>query len=177
MVIGAGVVLAAIQFMRPEMKQPPHRPLLEGALAPGRVINVMERACQDCHSNNAHWPWYANIAPVSLLIAQDVNRGKAFLNLSEWAGYSKGRKLGYLASMAQATRNKRMPPRAYRLMHASARLTEEERVLLENWAKKESRRLRADPIGKTAVEQPQVRRAEPIMSRAMFICRLRVAPA
>jgi len=142
---GVGVTLAAIQFMRPEMKQPPHRPLLEGALAPGKVIDVMERACQDCHSNNVHWPWYARIAPLSLLIAQDVNRGKAFLNLSEWAGYSKGRRLGYLASMAQATRNQRMPPRLYRLMHASARLTDAERALLEDWAKKESRRLRTAP--------------------------------
>ncbi len=137
-----GAALAAVPFIRPEMKSPPHGPLLQGAQAPENVIHLVERACRDCHSDDVHWPWYARIAPMSFLIAHDVDRGRAFLNLSEWASYSRPKKLGYLAGMVSATNARIMPPRAYRLMHSSARLSASDRAMLAAWAGAESRRLR-----------------------------------
>jgi hypothetical protein len=106
------------------------------------VGHVFERACQDCHSNNTHWPWYAKVTPVSFLVAQDVNRGRQFLNLSEWQKYSRGQKLGYLGGMAVATRNRQMPPRMYTVMHAHARLSDAERKLISDWAREERKRVR-----------------------------------
>lgn len=126
------------------MKDPPHEPLLQGALVPGDVQRVFERACQDCHSNNTHWPWYAKVTPVSFLVAQDVNRGRRFLNLSEWQNYTRGQKLGYLGGMAAATRNQKMPPRMYSAMHPDARLTDEERRRISRWAVDERKRVRAN---------------------------------
>jgi hypothetical protein len=80
----ACLTLGAAQFVRPVMKDPPHDALLVGASLPDEVTQVFERACQDCHSNNTHWPWYAKVTPVSFLVAGDVNRGRQFLNLSQW---------------------------------------------------------------------------------------------
>lgn len=133
--------LGAAQFVRPIMKAPPHEALLAGASVPGEVNGVFERACQDCHSNNTHWPWYAKVTPVSFLVAGDVNRGRRFLNLSEWQNYTRGQKLGYLAAMAEAASNQKMPPRMYRTMHADARLSDSERRLIAAWAIEERKRM------------------------------------
>lgn len=137
------IVLAAAQLIRPVFKDPPHQPLLDGAQLTPEVNLVFERACQDCHSNNTQWPWYARIAPVSWMVTSDVERGRAFMNLSDWGNYSSSRKLGYLAGMANATRNRQMPPRVYSVLHPDARLTAQERSLIAGWAGQEYRRLRA----------------------------------
>src|SRR5437764_6931937 len=39
--------------------------LLTGSNVPVPVRAVLERACQDCHSENTVWPWYSHIPPVS----------------------------------------------------------------------------------------------------------------
>jgi hypothetical protein len=123
------------------MKDPPHDALLVGASLPDEVTQMFERACQDCHSNNTHWPWYAKVTPVSFLVAGDVNRGRQFLNLSQWQKYTRGQKLGYLGSMAEAARDRKMPPRMYRTMHADARLSDPERRLIAAWAVAERKRI------------------------------------
>jgi hypothetical protein len=137
------LILAAAQLIRPVFKDPPHQPLLEGAALTPQVTQIFERACQDCHSNNTQWPWYARVAPVSWMVTSDVERGRAFMNLNDWSRYSTGKKLGYLAAMSSATRNQQMPPRVYTTLHADARLTPAERILIANWAGQEYRRLRA----------------------------------
>ena len=48
------------------------------------VVSVLRRACYDCHSNETVWPWYSRVAPVSWVIAHDVNEGRAALNFSTW---------------------------------------------------------------------------------------------
>jgi hypothetical protein len=138
------LAFGAAQFVRPTMKDPPHEPLLQGAVVPTEVNHVFERACQDCHSNNTHWPWYAKVTPISFMVAQDVNLGRRFLNLSEWQNYTRGQKLGYLGSMAAATRNQKMPPRMYSAIHKHARLTDAERKLIATWASEERKRVRGN---------------------------------
>jgi uncharacterized membrane protein len=134
----------AVQFIRPIMKDPPHEALLQGAAVPAEVNEIIERACQDCHSNNTKWPWYAKVTPISFMVAQDVNRGRRFLNLSEWQNYSVGQKLGYLASMADAARDRKMPPKLYSRLHPDARLTDPERNLIAAWAGEERKRERVN---------------------------------
>lgn len=137
------LALGAVQFVRPAMKDPPHEALLQGALVPHPVRAILERACQDCHSNNTQWPWYTKITPVSFFVARDVNRGRLFLNLSEWQTYNRSQKLGYLSSMASASVNRQMPPRIYTTMHSHARLSAGERKAIAAWAAEERNRLRS----------------------------------
>lgn len=42
------------------------------------------RACYDCHSNEADWPWYSNIAPASWLVQRGVDGARDALNFSDW---------------------------------------------------------------------------------------------
>lgn len=86
---------------------------------------LFERACADCHSNQTHWPWYSNIAPVSWLVQRDVDEGRAKLNVSEW-----GRGEQETEEAQEVIDNGEMPPRIYLLTHPQARLSEQEKTAL-----------------------------------------------
>ena len=116
-------------------------PRVEGVDMPVDVQQIFGRACQDCHSNQTVWPWYSKLPPISMLIAKDVDEGRAFMNVSKWSTYSKGRKLGYLASIASAATTGEMPPRRYTMIHGDARLSEAERKKIADWATAEMARV------------------------------------
>ena len=78
---------------------------------------LARQACFDCHSNETDWPAYASIAPVSWLVQHDVDEGRAVLNFSEWTRPQKEAK-----EAAAEVREGEMPPAAYKLIHAHARL-------------------------------------------------------
>ena len=79
---------------------------------------LAKQACFDCHSNETEWPAYASIAPVSWLVQYDVDEGRAVLNFSEWTRPQKEAK-----EAAKEMREGEMPPAAYKLIHAHARLS------------------------------------------------------
>jgi hypothetical protein len=79
---------------------------------------LARQACFDCHSNETTWPSYASIAPMSWLVQRDVNEGRAVLNFSEWQ-----RPQEEAGEAAEVVLEREMPPAAYRLMHADARLS------------------------------------------------------
>ncbi|HSW49168.1 MAG TPA: cytochrome c peroxidase [Bryobacteraceae bacterium] len=47
------------------------------ASPPLQARAVIERACQDCHSNRTVWPWYSYVAPASWLVADDVSEANS----------------------------------------------------------------------------------------------------
>jgi hypothetical protein len=79
---------------------------------------LTKQACFDCHSNETEWPVYASIAPASWLVQHDVNEGRAVLNFSEWQ-----RPQEEASKASEELLEGEMPPAAYRLMHAHARLS------------------------------------------------------
>ena len=100
------------------------------------VRQLTQRGCFDCHSNLTEWPWYTNVAPVSWLAQHDVDGGRDVLNFSEW---QKPQDAG-LQDVIEAIRGEDMPPAEYRLLHKEARLTDNEKQVLEagltsTWAK------------------------------------------
>jgi hypothetical protein len=123
------LLLAAIQFIQPGRGVAfvdPARSFEAVGKPSGEVASVLRRACYDCHSNATVWPWYSRVAPVSWLIASDVNEGRARLNFSEWSFYSPERSRTRLVEMCREVRKRAMPPLSYRLMHPEATLTDED---------------------------------------------------
>ena len=53
------------------------------------VAAILDRSCNDCHSNKTRWPWYSNVAPVSWFVIDHVNEGRENLNFSEWGRYTQ----------------------------------------------------------------------------------------
>src|SRR5215217_7072163 len=90
--ITLAALFAALQFVRPARTNPP----AEEARAIGAHLNVtpevagiLDRSCNDCHSNLTRWPWYSNVAPVSWFVIDHVNVGRKEMNFSEWAQYTR----------------------------------------------------------------------------------------
>ncbi len=130
--LGVGGVLVLIQLVRPAQTNPPVTGVVQ---APPEVMTLLKRSCWDCHSNESVWPWYAQVAPVSWLVARDVNGGRKHLNFSEWQGYEEGRKLKKLEEIAEEVEEGEMPMATYLPLHPEAKLTAAERSALVAWAK------------------------------------------
>ncbi len=131
--IAAVIVLAALivsQAFRIDKSNPPVR----ADLAQASVRPLLHKACYDCHSNETVWPWYANVAPVSWLLASDVGEGRQDLNFSEWENYPREKQLNKLKAIAEEMQSGDMPPWYYALMHANARLTSGERDQIRSWS-------------------------------------------
>ena len=123
------LLLVAIQFVQPERVNPPVDPrsAFETVANPSpQLAGLVRRACYDCHSHSTVWPWYSKIAPVSWLVADDVNEGRRHLNFSQWNLLSPDMSRTRLKEACQEARKESMPLWNYRLMHPEARLTDED---------------------------------------------------
>src|SRR5215469_8890971 len=86
-IVGFFALVLAIQAYRPAHLNPPvelTRTLNAAVPVPPQIEIILARSCEDCHSDQTHWPWYSNVAPVSWVIYNHVIDGRRHLNLSEW---------------------------------------------------------------------------------------------
>jgi hypothetical protein len=141
------VLIAAfgfLQFTNPARTNPPVvNDLMATNAPPPRVAALLHHACYDCHSYETKWPWYSRIAPISWLIADDVNEGRKNLNLSDWPTDNPARAAKRLENMSEEIDYQEMPPQKYTMIHADARLTAAGRKELIDWLDAEAARLRA----------------------------------
>lgn len=74
-------------------------PLLTSALVDAETVRILQRSCQNCHSQSTDWPWYSYFAPVSWVIENDVHKARSHMNLSGWGRYSLDEKQALLAEL------------------------------------------------------------------------------
>jgi len=127
------LIFIGIQFI--PMNVPANLPVQEDEVleAPQNVQAILKRACFDCHSSHTTFPWYSNIAPVSIFTKLHVQEGREHLNFSTWNNYSDEKKLKYLQKIPKAIKSK-MPLPSYLLMHEEAKLSEDDKKVLTKWA-------------------------------------------
>ena len=109
-----------IQFVPYRVSNPPVRS--EPKWDSPRTRQLAVAACFDCHSNEVQTPWYGKVAPVSWLVTNHVNDGRAALNFSEWNGRGGG-------DASETIREGSMPPSYFTWfgLHSNAKLTKAER--------------------------------------------------
>jgi hypothetical protein len=117
------------------------KPLLLDATFDPEVVKILERSCQNCHSERTVWPLYSYVAPLSWMIENDVQRGRSHMNLSHWNGYPPERQHKILFEISRSVRNRVMPLARYLLLHPEAKLSDAEVDYLYRWAKSEQKRL------------------------------------
>jgi hypothetical protein len=126
---------------------------LMGAGAPPEITRLVNRACQNCHSERTEWPWYSYIAPMSWMIEKDVSTARTHMNLSHWPDYTIEQRIDLLTRIAVEVRNRKMPLPKYLNMHSEARLSDDDVQRLYAWAHNERRRLKtADTKGRTSTD-------------------------
>ncbi|HEY5234423.1 MAG TPA: heme-binding domain-containing protein [Verrucomicrobiae bacterium] len=139
---------ALLQLTNPARTNPPVvSDMMASNAPPPQIAAMLHAACYDCHSYETKWPWYSHIAPVSWLIASDVNEGRRNLNLSDWPS-DPVRDAKRLEDMSEKIDYDEMPPAKYTAIHADARLTESQRKELTDWLDAEAKRLKASASGK-----------------------------
>ena len=108
-----------------------------------QVASILDRSCNDCHSNKTRWPWYSNVAPVSWFVIGHVNEGRENVNLSEWAKYTPRDVDALLRQMCREVRAGVMPLSSYTPLHPGSKLSAEDVKTLCEWTDAERARLAA----------------------------------
>ena len=134
---------ALLQFTNPARTNPPVKKDFPITNAPPQVAAMLRASCYDCHSQETRWPWYSRVAPVSWLVASDVNDGRKHLNLSDWPVDDPKRAAKKLENMSEEIGYGDMPLKKYTLIHADARLTDGQRKELTDWLDAEAARLKS----------------------------------
>lgn len=148
--IAIAILFVVAQVIRPSMTNPPvdeSRTLQAKAQIPPKINAIMERSCNDCHSNKTSWPWYSQVAPVSWYLSRHVTQGRRHLNISDWAGYDNKRATRKLDEICEQVKIGEMPMKTYLLIHPSANLSEADKQVLCSWAEQERARLAASQAG------------------------------
>ncbi len=133
--LGLLAVLLVAQFVPVSRENPP---VEEAVSAPPAVREVLERACYDCHSHETKWPWYAYVAPVSWLIADDVEHAREHVNFSTWNRYDPEERAEKLEELSEEVEEGEMPLWYYLPLHPKARLSDGDKEILLAWAHGES---------------------------------------
>jgi hypothetical protein len=107
------------------------------------VVRIIERSCQNCHSERTAWPWYSYVAPMSWLIENDVQQARSHMNLSRWDEYGLEKKQAILTELGAVVRSRQMPLPRYVQLHPSAKLSDVEINQIYQWARAERRRLKS----------------------------------
>ena len=144
LVVLIGVVLIAIQFVRPARTNPAvdQTQMMQSHLqVPPHVAAILDRSCHDCHSNATRWPWYSNVAPASWFLIDHVNEGRQHLNFSEWGKLDKRRADKRLEEMCEQVQDKLMPIESYTWIHRSAKLSDADIKAICDWTEAEQARL------------------------------------
>ena len=143
----SAVVMSALflgaQAYRPARTNPPvdeSKGLHSNASVPPEVARILERSCNDCHSSETVWPWYSHVAPASWFLAWHVDEGRRELNFSEWATYPKRRRERKLHEICRQVESGEMPLKSNLPLHPSARLSEEDKRRVCEWARQEEGR-------------------------------------
>ena len=131
------VVLVALQFFHPKKnKATGIQPYYIGKVyaVPGDVKSILEKACNDCHSNNTRYPWYCNFQSVDWWTTNHVNDGKRGLNFDEYINRPLRYQFHKLEELMDQVKENKMPLNSYTWIHKDAILTTEEKATITGWA-------------------------------------------
>jgi hypothetical protein len=138
-------LLVLAQFKRPAQTNPAtdsSQALEAHVRLDPKVAAILDRSCNDCHSNKTRWPWYANVAPVSWFVIDHVDHGRSHLNFSEWGKYTREEQKTHLGQFCELVTDGWMPLSSYTPLHREAKLSDEDKKLFCDWAGAERARLR-----------------------------------
>ena len=131
---------------------------------PDSVAVILDKACNDCHSNNTRYPIYAEIQPVAWWLNDHIQDGKKHFNLNEFGGYRIAKQYHKLEECIEQVKEGEMPLESYTWMHSEAKLTDVQKKLLTDWSAAMMDTLEArwpmDSLVKPQQQQPEHKEGE-----------------
>ena len=138
LIIGLALLFALAQLIRPELANPPVDPAerIEASVAiPENLAAILKRSCNDCHTNETVYPWYANITPVNWWMKSHFEHGREHLNFSTWIKYTPQQKEKRFEEICEVVESGEMPLPSYLWGHRDAVLSPDDSKLLCDWAR------------------------------------------
>jgi hypothetical protein len=144
------LIVVACLFVIAQFKRPAKtNPVVDQSLAVEsqmqlnpQIAGILDRSCNDCHSNKTRWPWYANVAPISWFVIDHVDHGREHMNFSEWGKYSSEERKALLGGFCELVTENAMPLSSYTPLHPGSKLSEADKKLICEWAAAERARIR-----------------------------------
>lgn len=131
------VALVVIQFIHPKRNKTSGEQVNSIGKVyaiPADVESILKKACTDCHSNNTSYPWYSRLQPVHWWLNNHVREGKEHLNFDEYTNRSLRYQYHKMEETIEQVKEGEMPLNSYTWTHKDARLTQEEKDKLIDWA-------------------------------------------
>ena len=125
-----GVVFLALQFIRPELTNPPVTADLQ---APPEVKQILRNSCYSCHSNETKLPLFDKVVPAYWMVAGDVKEARQHLNFSEIGKLPAAQQKAFLFEAVNMIQVGAMPLPAYLRVHPHAAVTPEQLAVLRNY--------------------------------------------
>jgi len=134
--LGLLLIFIVIQFIRPKKNNSGEQPAYIGNVynVPADVKVILDKACNDCHSNKTKYPWYSKIQPVSWWLNGHIRDGKKHLNFDEYTNRNLRYQYHKLEETAEEVKENHMPLSSYTWIHKDAILTEAEKNIFIAWA-------------------------------------------
>lgn len=127
-----------IQFFRPDKNTSEDMTydISKKYTVPDEVNVILKNACNDCHSNNTAYPWYANIQPMAWWLDDHIQHGKGDLNLSEFITLPIAVQNHKFEEIIEVIDENEMPLESYTYLglHKEANLTSDQKEILKSWA-------------------------------------------
>lgn len=143
------VILIAIQFIRPAKNTSDEISPTDIAyhyVIPDSVDLILKSACNDCHTNNTAYPWYAELQPSAWFLNQHVTDGKRHLNFTTFTSRNIARQNHVLEEIIETVKEGEMPLPSYTWfgLHPKANISEAQRNTLITWAQIQMDSLKAN---------------------------------
>jgi hypothetical protein len=134
-VLALAAVFLVLQLFRPEKNVggPSSQNIAHSFVVPPGVQTILSRSCNDCHSNNTSYPWYAEVQPSAWFLARHVRDGKRGLNFDEYGTYRLMKQYRRFQDIIDKLENDEMPLPSYLLIHRDARLSASQKNELILW--------------------------------------------
>ncbi len=138
-------VFVALQLYRPAKNQTNDQTHHVSTKYPmsDEVRSILKTSCDDCHSNNTVYPWYAEVQPVGIWLAQHVNEGKKHLNFSQFTTRKLAVQNHKFEEVIEMVKEGHMPLGSYLWVHGDAALSDAQKNTLITWAQTQMDSLRA----------------------------------
>ncbi|HEY1946579.1 MAG TPA: heme-binding domain-containing protein [Bryobacteraceae bacterium] len=127
-----GVAFLGMQFVRPELKNPPVTADLQ---VPPQVKQILKISCYNCHSNETQLPWFDHVAPAYWIVARDVKEARKHVNFSEIGKLPAPQQKATLYEAVNQIQLGAMPLPSYRRVHPESEVTPEQLAILKAYLK------------------------------------------
>ena len=133
--IGLSIVFIIIQFFRPSknLSDDTSKDISTLYNVPDDVKVILQRACNDCHSNKTVYPWYSEVQPVEWWLNDHIVDGKRHFNLNNFTSLKVAVQKKKMEECMEQIKKNEMPLDSYTWIHKDAILSETDKQTINTW--------------------------------------------